>query len=84
LQNDWAQYRTQVNGRMQEVHFAVNTLGYSRRFHFVAMACEDAFLLVCFGVDPVSWSVFGRGARRSRCRRHITHTRRSIGGGWSN
>ncbi len=42
LQNDWAQYRTQVNGRMQEVHFAVNTLGYSRRFHFVAMACEDA------------------------------------------
>ena len=42
LQNDWAQYRTQVNGRMREVHFAVNTLGYSRRFHFVAMACEDA------------------------------------------
>jgi transposase len=42
LQNDWAQYRTQVNGRMQEVHFAVNTLGYSRRFHFVAMVCEDA------------------------------------------
>jgi transposase len=29
-------------GRVQEVHFAVNTLGYSRRFHFVAMACEDA------------------------------------------
>jgi Mu transposase, C-terminal domain len=24
------------------VHFAVNTLGYSRRFHFVAMECEDA------------------------------------------
>src|SRR5271156_4266621 len=42
LQNDWAQFRTQVNGRLQEVHFAVNTLGYSRRFHFVAMACEDA------------------------------------------
>jgi transposase len=31
-----------VNGRAQEVHCAVNTLGYSRRFHFVAMACEDA------------------------------------------
>ena len=42
LQNDWAQYRTLVGGREQEVHFAVNTLGYSRRFHFVAMACEDA------------------------------------------
>ena len=42
LQNDWAHYRTLVAGREQEVHFAVNTLGYSRRFHFVAMACEDA------------------------------------------
>jgi transposase len=42
LQNDWAQYRTVVGGRAQEVHFAVNTLGCSRRFHFVAMACEDA------------------------------------------
>ena len=42
LQNDWAKYRTLVAGREQEVHFAVNTLGYSRRFHFVAMACEDA------------------------------------------
>src|SRR4029077_8015394 len=38
----WAQYRTLVAGREQEGHFAVNTLGYSRRFHFVAMACEDA------------------------------------------
>jgi len=42
LQNDWAKYRTLIAGRAQEVHFAVNTLGYSRRFHFVAMACEDA------------------------------------------
>jgi transposase len=42
LQNDWAQYRTQVNGRIQEVHFAVDKLGSSRRFHFVAMTCDDA------------------------------------------
>jgi transposase len=42
LQNDWAKLRTVVTGREQEVHFAVNTLGYSRRFHFVAMECEDA------------------------------------------
>ena len=42
LQNDWAKLRTVVAGREQEVHFAVNTLGYSRRFHFVAMECEDA------------------------------------------
>lgn len=42
LQNDWAKLRTVVAGREQEVHFAVNTLGYSRRFHFVAMQCEDA------------------------------------------
>jgi transposase len=42
LQNDWAKYPTLVAGREQGVHFAVNTLGYSRRFHFVAMACVDA------------------------------------------
>ena len=42
LQSDWARQRTMVAGREREVHFAVNTLGYSRRFHFVAMACEDA------------------------------------------
>src|SRR5271156_6484724 len=42
LQNDWAKLRTVVAGHEQEVHFAVNTLGYSRRFHFVAMPCEDA------------------------------------------
>ena len=42
LQHDWAQWRTIVGGREQEVHFTVNTLGYSRRFHFVALACEDA------------------------------------------
>lgn len=42
LQNDWAKLRTMVAGREREVHFAVNTLGYSRKFHFVAMECEDA------------------------------------------
>jgi transposase len=42
LQNDWGKYRTLVGGRAQEVHFAVNTLGYSRRFHFVATGSEDA------------------------------------------
>jgi transposase len=26
-----------VGGREQQVHFAVNTLGYSRRFYFVVM-----------------------------------------------
>jgi transposase len=29
LQNDWAKYRTLLAGRAQEVHFAVNTRGYS-------------------------------------------------------
>jgi transposase len=42
LQNDWAELPTVVGGREQQVHCAVNTLGYSRRFHFVAMECEDA------------------------------------------
>jgi transposase len=42
LQNDWANLSTSVGGRARKVHCAVNTLGCSRRFHFVAMECEDA------------------------------------------
>ena len=42
LQHDWAQIETEVAGVRQTVHFAVNTLGYSRRFHFWAGARADA------------------------------------------
>jgi hypothetical protein len=42
LQTDWAVQRTQVAGREVDVHFAVNTLGHSRRFHFWCTDTEDA------------------------------------------
>jgi transposase len=42
LQNDWGELRRVVAGCERKVMFAVNTLGYSRRFHFVAMECADA------------------------------------------
>ena len=42
LQSDWGQIETMVGGAPMRVHFAVNTLGYSRRFHVWAAPCEDA------------------------------------------
>jgi transposase len=34
MQNDWGKVTTTVAGVLRKVHFSVNTLGYSRRFHF--------------------------------------------------
>lgn len=42
LQTDWGQVRVPIGGVETEVHFIVNTLGYSRRFHFWATDSEDA------------------------------------------
>lgn len=42
LQSDWAEQRTQIAGQETVVHFMVNTLGFSRRFHFWCTGCEDA------------------------------------------
>jgi transposase len=42
LQHDWGEQRTQIGGQEVAVHFTVNTLGYSRRFHFWCTDCEDA------------------------------------------
>jgi transposase len=42
LQSDWAEIVTEVGGRESKVHFIVNELGYSRRFHFWCTGCEDA------------------------------------------
>jgi transposase len=42
LQNDWGQIQTVIGGRPTQVHFIVNTLGWSRRFHFWCTDCEDA------------------------------------------
>jgi transposase len=42
LQTDWATQRTVIAGQPVEVHFAVSTLSYSRRFHVWATDSEDA------------------------------------------
>ena len=42
LQSDWGQVMTRIAGVETEAHFIVNTLGYSRRFHFWCTDCEDA------------------------------------------
>jgi transposase len=42
LQSDWGRVTTRIGGVPTEVHFIVNTLGYSRRFHFWCTDCEDA------------------------------------------
>lgn len=42
LQNDWGSEWTQIGGETCQVHFAVNTLGFSRRFHFWVTDSEDA------------------------------------------
>lgn len=35
LQSDWGEITVQVGGMLTKVDFIVNTLGYSRRFHFL-------------------------------------------------
>jgi transposase len=42
MQNDWGQIETLVAGFPTKVHFTVNVLGFSRRFHFWCADCEDA------------------------------------------
>lgn len=42
LQSDWGEIITRIAGVETEVHFIVNTLGYSRRFHFWCTDSEDA------------------------------------------
>jgi transposase len=42
MQDDWGEIWTQVAGRQTKAHFTVNTLSYSRRFHFWAVEREDA------------------------------------------
>lgn len=40
LQSDWGELTVQVMGRPRKVYFIVNTLGFSRRFHFW---CTDSY-----------------------------------------
>lgn len=42
LQSDWGEVLVEITGQMRKVHFIVNELGYSRRFHFWCAESEDA------------------------------------------
>ena len=42
MQNDWGEIWTRIGGTVTNVYFSVNTLGYSRRFHFWGTDCLDA------------------------------------------
>ncbi|MEA9393645.1 IS21 family transposase [Acerihabitans sp. TG2] len=42
LQHDWGEVDAEVAGRPCKINFAVNTLGYSRRFHVFAAPSQDA------------------------------------------
>jgi len=42
LQSDWGEIVTQIGEEEVKVHFIVNTLGYSRRFHFWCTDSQDA------------------------------------------
>jgi transposase len=42
LQTDWATRRTLIAGKPTDAHIIVNTLSYSRRFHFWGTPVEDA------------------------------------------
>lgn len=42
LQSDWGEVIVEIAGQSTKVHFIVNELGYSRRFHFWCTDSEDA------------------------------------------
>jgi len=42
MQSDWGEIEVEIAGERVKVHFIVNQLGYSRRFHFWGTDCEDA------------------------------------------
>ncbi len=42
LQSDWGEVVVEIAGQPTKVHFIVNQLGYSRRFHFWCTDSEDA------------------------------------------
>lgn len=42
MQSDWGEVETEIGGVATKVHFIVNTLGWSRRFHFWCTTSEDA------------------------------------------
>lgn len=41
LQSDWGEIETEIAGERVKVHFIVNQLAYSRRFHFPELSVQD-------------------------------------------
>ncbi len=41
LQHDWGEVVAEIGGQPTKVHFQVNQLGYSRRFHFPGLSVQD-------------------------------------------
>jgi len=42
MQSDWGEIEIEIGGELVRVHFIVNQLGYSRRFHFWGTDSQDA------------------------------------------
>jgi len=42
MQSDWGEIEVEMGGEMTKVHFIVNQMGYSRRFHFWCTDSQDA------------------------------------------
>lgn len=42
MQSDWGEVVVEMGGKATKVYFCVNTLGYSRRFHFWCTESQDA------------------------------------------
>jgi transposase len=42
MQSDWGEIEVEIGGELVKVHFIVNQLGYSRRFHFWCTDSQDA------------------------------------------
>lgn len=80
LQHDWGELWTNVGGERCKVHIAVNTLGYSRRFHVMAAPCQDAEHTYESLVRAFEWFGGATGSvlvdnQRSAV---LEHTRRSV------
>ena len=41
MQSDWGELKIEIGGEKKKVHFIVNQLGYSRRFHFWCSESQD-------------------------------------------
>jgi transposase len=65
LQSDWGEVEVELAGQPTKVSFIVNTLGYSRRFHFWCTDSQDAEHTYEGVIRVLNiWRSDARGARR--------------------